>query len=41
MTVEQALAPLKIETADGKLGKLAVDPDSLKQKVDIKGKIFL
>ena len=37
VTVEQALAPLKKETEDGKLGKLKVDPDSLKAKIRRQG----
>jgi len=36
VTVEEALGPLKTETADGKLGKLAVDPDSLRLKNTLK-----
>jgi len=36
MTVQEALAPLKNKTADGKLGKLSVDPGSLKHKNDTK-----
>ena len=31
VTAEEALAPLKKETADGKLGSLEVDPGSLKE----------
>ena len=32
VTGEEALAPLKRETAGGKLGRLEVDPNSLKPK---------
>lgn len=33
VTSEEALAPLKKVTADGKLGSLKVDPSSLKPKI--------
>lgn len=33
----EALAPLKEGIKDGKLGSLAVDPESLKIKEEIKG----
>jgi len=33
VTLEEALAPLKKETANGKLGSLEVDPNSLKPKI--------
>lgn len=40
VTVKEALAPLKTETADGKLGILRVDPDSIRPKVTVTGKIL-
>ena len=40
VTSEEALAPLKKATADGKLGSLEVDPSSLKPKtIDKKGNL--
>lgn len=33
VTSKEALAPLKKETADGRLGSLKVDPISLKQRI--------
>ena len=40
VTAEEALAPLKKETADGKLGSLKVDPGSLKE-TDAKSSMLL
>ena len=40
VTVKEALAPLKTETADGKLGSLRVDPDSIKPKLAKQGKLM-
>ena len=37
VTLEEALAPLKKETADGRLGSIAVDPNSLKPKITKQG----
>jgi len=37
VTLEEALAPLKKETANGKLGSLEVDPNSLKSKITKQG----
>ena len=39
ITPEEALAPLKKVTADGKLGSLEVDPRSLKPKIAKQGNI--
>ena len=38
LTAKQAMAPLKQETADGKLGSLEVDSNSLKLKDNNQGK---
>ena len=38
LTTEEAKAPLKQETADGKLGSLEVDSNSLKLKDNNQGK---
>ena len=40
VTAEEALAPLKKETADGKLGSLKVDPGSLKETEAKKGEML-
>ena len=39
LTAKQAMAPLKQETADGKLGSLEVDSNSLKLKDNNQGKL--
>ena len=39
LTAKQAMAPLKQETADGKLGSLEVDSNSLKIKDNNQGKL--
>ena len=39
LTAKEAMAPLKQETADGKLGNLEVDSNSLKLKDNIQGKL--
>ena len=40
VTGEEALAPLKRETAGGKLGSLEVDPNSLKPKSAKQGVLY-
>ena len=39
LTAKEAMAPLKQETADGKLGSLEVDSNSLKLKDNNQGKL--
>lgn len=40
VTLEEALAPLRKETANGKLGSLKVDPGSLKETDAKKGEML-
>ena len=40
VTVKGAIAPLKKATANGKLGSLGVDPNSLKPKISKQGEVL-